>query len=76
MPQPPDNKFDFSGLSVAERILLVESLWDSIARDSNAELPLTEEQKQELDRRIAADDAGALESYSWPEVKRWLLTGK
>lgn len=69
-------RMDFSTLSIAERILLVESLWDSIARDSQADLPITEAQKRELDRRIAAQDAGGLESYSWPEVKRWLLTGK
>ena len=39
-------------LSVNERIQLVEDLWDSIAVDSAA-VPLTEAQKQELDRRLA-----------------------
>jgi putative addiction module component (TIGR02574 family) len=76
MVQQTPDKFDFSGLSVAERILLVESLWDSIAQDAQAELPLTQAQKEELDRRLAAEAAGELEHYSWPEVKRWLLTGK
>ncbi|MBM3460529.1 MAG: addiction module protein [Armatimonadetes bacterium] len=38
-------------LPVSERIQLVEDIWDSIAVDQNA-LPLTEEQKRELDRRL------------------------
>ena len=40
-------------LPVDERIQLVEDLWDSIAADQNA-LPLTSEQKVELDRRLDA----------------------
>lgn len=38
-------------LPIAERIRLVEELWDSIAADQAA-LPLTPEQREELDRRI------------------------
>ena len=40
-------------LPVEERIKLVEDLWDSIAADQKA-LPLTLEQKAELDRRLDA----------------------
>ena len=40
-------------LSVGERIALVEEIWDSIAADAERS-PLTEEQKQEVDRRLAA----------------------
>ncbi len=40
-------------LSILERIKLVEDIWDSIAADQ-ASLPLTEEQKAELDRRLEA----------------------
>lgn len=40
-------------LPVNERIKLVEDLWDSIAVDQQA-LPLTSEQKAELDRRLDA----------------------
>ncbi len=40
-------------LSVDERIRIVEDLWDSIAHDQNA-LPLTLDQKAELDRRLDA----------------------
>lgn len=40
-------------LSLEERIRLVEDLWDSIAADQSA-LPLTEEQRAELDHRLDA----------------------
>ena len=40
-------------LPVEERINLVEDLWDSIAEDRKA-LPVTPEQRAELDRRLAA----------------------
>lgn len=40
-------------LPLEERIRLVEDLWDSIAADQKA-LPLTAEQKAELDRRLNA----------------------
>ena len=42
--------FDFSKLSVAERIQLAEDLWDSIPEST--ELVLTDAQKAELDRRL------------------------
>lgn len=39
-------------LPLLERMNLVEELWDSIAFDQN-KLPLTLDQKAELDRRLA-----------------------
>jgi len=44
---------DLRKLPLDERIRLVEDLWDSIAADRGA-LPLTPEQRAELDRRLAA----------------------
>lgn len=38
-------------LSLPERIQLVEDLWDSIAMEPES-LPLSEEQRMELDRRL------------------------
>jgi putative addiction module component (TIGR02574 family) len=43
-------------LPLEERIRLVEDLWDSIASDQNA-LPLTPEQRVELDRRLDVYEA-------------------
>ncbi|MFT6336499.1 MAG: putative addiction module component (TIGR02574 family) [Saprospiraceae bacterium] len=56
-------------LSSAEKILLVEQIWDSL--DPN-ELQITNAQKQELDRRIALDNNEQMSWHSWSEVKSHL----
>ena len=55
---------DIAKLSLAERIQLAEDLWDSVAAETG-ELPLTEAQAAELDRRLAelARDPEAGESW-------------
>jgi len=62
-------------LSVEERIKLVEDLWDSIAADQQA-LPLTAEQKAELDRRLDAYEVdrnrGRLATEAIAEIRRKL----
>jgi putative addiction module component (TIGR02574 family) len=62
-------------LSVAERILIVEEIWDSIAAEQES-VQVTESQKTELDRRIASCDASPDEGKSWEEIKRRLETLK
>jgi putative addiction module component (TIGR02574 family) len=49
-------------------LALVEELWDSIASDSAA-IPLTPEQSEELERRLADYQANPTEGVPWPEVK-------
>lgn len=62
-------------LPVDERIRLVEELWDSIASDQEA-LPLTAEQKAELDLRLDAYEAdgnrGRLAAEVISDVRRKL----
>ena len=55
-------------LSVSERILAVEKIWDSIAEHPNA-LPITEAQRNELDRRLK-DDSSSPQSLTWRQVKK------
>ena len=43
-------------LSAAERLELVEELWDSLSDDDEA-LALTPEQREDLERRLAEADA-------------------
>lgn len=62
-------------LSVAERILIVEEIWDSIAAEQEA-MQVTEAQKAELDRRLASCDASPNEGKSWEEIKGRLETAK
>jgi putative addiction module component (TIGR02574 family) len=54
-------------LSVAERIRLVQEIWDSIA-DLPEATTLTEEQKYELDRRLAAIEKSPKGGESWEKV--------
>ena len=68
--------FDFSHLSVADRIQLAEDLWDSIPADTGVDtLPLTPEQRSELDRRLqdALEHPG--QSIPWNEVRLRLYEG-
>ena len=55
-------------LSVAQRILLVEEIWDSIAAEEDKR-PLTGAQRQDLQRRLAAYEANPKAGSSWEEVK-------
>jgi putative addiction module component (TIGR02574 family) len=55
-------------LSVAQRILLVEEIWDSIAAEPE-QIPITEVQKEDLQRRLAAYEADPKAGSSWEEVK-------
>lgn len=59
-------------LGIEEKLSLVEEIWDSIAADS-ANVPLTEAQRRELDRRIADHEANPDEVVSWSEAKASIL---
>jgi putative addiction module component (TIGR02574 family) len=54
-------------LTPAERIQLAEDRWDSIAPENMP--PLTTEQEQEIDRRLAEHDRDPSRASSWEEVK-------
>ena len=43
---------EIARLSVAEKILLLEDLWDSIASDESS-VPVPQSHREELDRRLA-----------------------
>ena len=55
-------------LSVEDRIQLVEAIWDSIADDPDS-LPVTEAQRAELDRRLAAHQRDPDATRAWPQVR-------
>ena len=58
-------------LSLAERILLVEEIWDSIAADTE-QLPLTKAQEEDLRRRLSVHEANPKAGSTWDEVKERL----
>jgi putative addiction module component (TIGR02574 family) len=59
---------DILQLTIAERIQLAEDIWDSVAAFPES-VPLTEAQKEELDRRLQAYSRDPNEGISWDELK-------
>jgi putative addiction module component (TIGR02574 family) len=57
-------------LTPAERIELVEDLWDSIGSDSLP--PLSAEELDELDRELAEHRRNPTGSESWDAVRAWI----
>jgi putative addiction module component (TIGR02574 family) len=55
-------------LSMPEKILLVEDLWESIAADSSV-MPIPESHKSELQRRLAIFDNHPGDLISLEELK-------
>ena len=55
-------------LNVDERLALVEEIWATICVDAKA-FPLTDEQRAELDRRVADDDSFPEDVMPWDKVK-------
>ncbi len=62
-------------LPVAEPIRLVELIWDSIAAVPEA-VPVSEELKAELDRRLAEFEANPEGASPWGEVRERIVRGK
>ncbi|MGH8760187.1 MAG: addiction module protein [Burkholderiales bacterium] len=59
-------------LPIAERIRLVEMIWDSIAAAPEA-LELTDAERQELDRRWEAFERDPSIGAPWAEVRARIL---
>lgn len=55
-------------LTVAERIELLELIWDSIARETER-APLTDAQRAEVDRRLAAHRQNPGAAIPWDQVE-------
>ncbi|MEN9361618.1 MAG: hypothetical protein RL095_3153 [Verrucomicrobiota bacterium] len=68
---PVINRSDLLQLSVADRLELIEELWDSIPASS---LGLSQEQHEELDRRLAAAQINPDDEISWEDLKARLLS--
>ena len=59
---------DILKLTVPERLDLIDTIWESIATDTDG-LPLTEAQKREIDRRLDQYQANPPRLSSWDEVR-------
>ena len=65
--RPNEIIHEIQKLNLAEKLLLIEDVWDGIAR-SNSELPMQEWQKQELEKRYKEYNKGKLNLYDWQSV--------
>ena len=64
-----EHQIDIDSLDTEQRLRLIERLWDSLSAKPES-IPLTEEQKAELDRRLDEIDAGDTEGIPWDEVMK------
>jgi putative addiction module component (TIGR02574 family) len=62
-------------LSVDDRLALVQEIWDSIAATPE-QVPLTEAEKELLDRRLADLDANPNNVLTWEEIKARIQGGQ
>jgi putative addiction module component (TIGR02574 family) len=62
-------------LSIEEKIVFVERVWDNIADDSRSQtLEISPELEAELARRLALVQTGQTQFFSWNEVKQNIFT--
>ena len=65
--KPADIVREIEKLGLSEKLLLVEDIWDAIARDT-ASLPLPEWKKKELIKRRAEYENGKVSLHDWQSV--------
>lgn len=62
-------------LSVAEKIQIVEDIWDSIIRHPE-QFPLSETEKRELDKRLADYEQNPDDGIEWETLRKNILQNK
>ena len=64
---------DIKKLSVTDRISVIEDIWESILK-SEAQYPIPDEQKRELDIRLKENTENPDQVKSWDEVRKNIKT--
>jgi putative addiction module component (TIGR02574 family) len=69
------SKAELLRLNLAERLDLIEELWDSIATDSQSaeQVPLTQEEQTLLDARLEEHRTDPSAARPWAEVRAAIL---
>lgn len=62
---------DILDMSVEDRIVLAQQIWDSVASDPE-NVPLTDEQRQELEHRLEEYKRSPGNTVSWTVIERRL----
>lgn len=60
-------------MSVEEKLQLIATLWDSMTPE---DIPIPDWQRQELERRIEAQQQDPQPGQTWEDVKREIRHGK
>ena len=55
-------------LDITERIMLVEDIWDSIAKEQDS-VTLSEYEKKVLDERLKSHEKNPSDLISWDDIK-------
>lgn len=64
------SNIDIDRLDAQQKLELIAKLWDSLADE---EVPLTDEQRAELDARLATYEQDRADAVSWDELKKGIL---
>ena len=65
--EPNKISAEINKLSLAQKLILAQDIWDSIARESG-KLPMPQWQRKELEKRYAQYKQGKIELHDWQEV--------
>ena len=68
----PLSKSDILALSVADRLALIEQVWDTLD-EADSSIPMPDWHRTVLDDRIAAHERNPEAARPWDEVKAELL---
>lgn len=68
-------QLNIEGLSLTERMLLVERIWASIMSDQGS-LEITDSQRDELDRRLETYEESRETGATWESIKERLQVGE
>lgn len=69
------NEKEILNLTVAQKLDLVDKIWDSIENESQGLIPIPEWQIEEINRRLDEIEAGKSKMYTWNEVKAYAKRG-
>ena len=65
--EPAQIAFEINKLSLPQKLILAQDIWDSISRDSG-KLTMPEWQKNELEKRYAQYKQSKMELHDWREI--------
>ena len=72
--EPEKIKAEINRLSLAQKLILTQDIWDSIAL-KGSKLPMPEWQKNELNKRYIQYKQGKVELHDWHEIHNKMRKG-